>query len=144
MELRTTTAGNCIVNDSASLVLFSNIRFGVCAGNHLWSLQKPATLRAVGNYAIVGNMATHCRATFGVVEILSSNGIGTVTLSGTPTFSYFVWSIGGNVSVESVTFSGSGSGQRWVYNLGGGVYSNVTLPGTSDGPSSSYPSGFKV
>jgi hypothetical protein len=110
MEFRTTTWGECLRNTSAGgALLFSNVRFGACAGVHLFADQG-GKVAGIGNYSITGSAAAHMEARGGgIVELVQR----TVTLTGTPNFSFFAAAqFGGRVFSFGNTWNGAATGGR--------------------------------
>lgn len=126
VELRTTTGGNALSADSSSVILFSGIRFGACAGHQIQA-SNGAVISAAGNYAIVGNAVSHLHAPFG--GFINISGV-TVTLSGTPAFSGFFAGVSGpsNITAVSTTFSGSATGARYIIYKSGHIETNGANP----------------
>lgn len=120
MELRTTTAGDCIIAETGGSIAFSGIRFGACAGRHVeaWG---GAVVSPFGAYSIVGNAARHIFASSnGVIQF---TGTFTITLTGTPAFSqqFARASNNGTIYCDSgaITFSGAATGKRYEAVQGG-------------------------
>lgn len=134
-ELRTTTSGRCLYLEAPGVIEYSNVRFGSCAGWHIVSVGTGGTIKATGNYSIVGNAAIHAYAQTGQINIINV----TVTLTGTPAFATaFAYATQlGFVNGPASTFSGSATGQRYNASLNavissGGGGANY-FPGNSAG-----------
>lgn len=81
LELRTTTSGNGLFATGGGVIKFSNLRFGACAGVHIYALPGSAIV-ASGNYAVSGGAQVHA-ATSGFVNLVGR----TITFSNSPNFS---------------------------------------------------------
>jgi hypothetical protein len=134
-KVATTTSGNGFsASIGGSKIGFSNINFGACAEVHIYS-SEGAQVYALTNYTISGAAAFHGLAVEnGVVSI---GGI-TITITGTPAFSGFLYGRKGHFLVQGITFSGSATGPRFNLNLCSTVFSNGAaeasyLPGNSAG-----------
>lgn len=134
LKVQTATSGSALTALNGSKVQFGNLNFGACATHHL-NAANAAVVQALGNYAISGGATSHIAQTYGSVVYVANR---TVTLSGTPAFTRFVYSdVVGSVSIFGMTFSGAATGQRYLVNAnaviftagGGGTY----LPGNSAG-----------
>ena len=142
-KIATTTGGDCIKASNGSTIYYSNIEFGACAGSHVQSTSF-ATIYINGPYTISGGAAVaHWLVqTFGLFG--NAAGAVTVTLSGTPAFSWaFLLMIGQSIAVvtNQITFSGSGTGKKYeiVQNAIANTYSSATsyLPGNVSGTTAS-------
>lgn len=134
MELRTTTAGDCLVSAQHGEIDFLNLRFGACAGFHM-QVYNHGIISGSGNYAITGGAIAHLHAfALGIITIVS----GTVTLSGTPNFSsWFAGAAIANIGISGITYSGPATGVRYLSHKnavidtsGGGA---TFFPGNSAG-----------
>jgi hypothetical protein len=115
---------------------FTTVDFGaVSAGEHI----RPANyaiITAVGNYTISGGAGRHILAATGRVEYLTTN---TVTLTGTPAFTQFIYVSAGSgfIANGTTTFSGSATGQRYYVDYNGVLATNgggaSYFPGNSSG-----------
>lgn len=137
-KLATTTSGNGFsASGGGSKIGFSNINFGACAEGHIYS-SECAQVYALTNYTISGAAAFHGLAVEnGVVSI----GGLTITITGTPAFSGFLYGRKGHFLVQGITFSGSATGPRFNLNLCSTVFANGSgeasyLPGNSAGSKS--------
>lgn len=134
MELRTTTSGNCLWAAAAGLIHFQNIRFGACAGFHIYA--QFGDMIASGDYSIVGNAQYHWAAN-GYITVTGR----TITLTGSPVFSgaFALAGRGGVVECQTNTFSGSAGATTVRYNAihNGVIFTNgassTYLPGTAIG-----------
>ncbi len=117
VELRTTTGGDALFVDAAAWIDFANVRFGACAGAHMWS-QFGGVCQAVGNYTISGAAQRHMRAEQG--GRIRVPGI-TATLSGTPAFSseFASAAAGGGIRANGNTYTGAATGKRYDGTLNG-------------------------
>lgn len=138
-RIKTTTGGGCIKASNGSTIYYSAIVFDTCAGSHVESTAF-ATVYVNGNYTITGSAAiAHWLVqTFGLLG--NAAGSVTITLSGTPAFSWsFLLMIGQSIAVvtNQITFSGSGTGKRYeiVHNALANTYSSAStyLPGNVAG-----------
>lgn len=115
---------------------FLNIDFGACtSGAHIIS-QNGAVVAATGNYAITGGASQHYNAGYG--GLLQVSGV-TVTLTGTPAFSYRTAyaSNAGIMRLNGNTYSGSATGVRYLAEVNAVIYVGgagaTYLPGNSAG-----------
>lgn len=136
LELRTITSGQALfIQDPGAVVLFSNIRFGVCAGVAHMLAQRGAGIIAIGNYAITGAAARHIYVeSSGVIDLRGR----TVTITGTPAFTIFAHALDvATLYCGGMTFSGSATGTRYsattnaLINTNGGGANY--LPGNAAG-----------
>jgi hypothetical protein len=134
MKLQTTTSGMGIFAANGSIVEFQNIDFGAAAAHHMYAGGR-AALTATGNYAVTGGANSHMNANFGGFISVSGR---TVTLTGTPAFTYFAYCTDGSgMYLFSNTYSGAATGIRYAVSmlsyidtLGGGA---TYLPGDAAG-----------
>lgn len=103
MKLISTSVG--IENDSVGGVIYANnIEFGNCTTAHLLTQRGQITIN--GNYTVSGNAVYHWNFQFG--GYIAKGGSPTVTITGTPTISYWAYGLGlGMLYAPSITFSGS-------------------------------------
>ncbi|MBS0231878.1 MAG: DUF2793 domain-containing protein [Proteobacteria bacterium] len=114
-ELRTTTSGNCIDCEyGGNVTVGAHMRFGTSAGRHM-DARTGATIQA-SSYSVVGSAYTHLSGQEGgYMRVLN----GTITVSGSPTFSQFAEASScGVITVYTVTISGSANGKRYDAKLG--------------------------
>lgn len=116
MKLQTTTSGDGIRHTNAGTVLFNNINFGACAGNHI-AAQNTGYIVCNGNYFISGNANVHASGVLGGKIFIGSR---TITFEANATFSVFAYADRqAAVYADAMTFTLSGftvTGQR--YNVG--------------------------
>ncbi len=123
MELRTTTGGSCISAIGPTQLRFENIRFGVCAGAHIYA-NSGALIWVSGNFSTVGNAVQHYVADHN--SCISLNGY-TDTYSGTLTFSSAnaVASSGAVLAAEGATQTVAGGGSvtatRYLAQINGAI-----------------------
>ncbi len=129
-NLKITSGGNGVLSNLGCKVFVDSVVFGACSGYHMAAVQ--GAIVASGNYTINGSAAAHWYATSG--GSITCGG-KTLTLSGTPTFSYFAQStLSGLLSVSGNTYSGSATGARYYANLNATIDSGATtLPGSTAG-----------
>ncbi|WP_119305229.1 hypothetical protein [Dongia deserti] len=139
MELRTVTSGDCIgATGYGAHVLFSNLIFGACAGNHVNAFIG-GHVAATGNYTISGGAVRHWYSQNNATVFVS--GL-TITLTGTPAFSDAFansdWI--GAIMCHSNVFSGSATGKRYESDRNGLIYTGGAgasyLPGNAAGTTS--------
>ena len=130
MEVRTTTSGNCFVQQGSGSIVVTNIRFGACAGYHLYCNTKTGQLSTTGPYAITGNATVHICALVGPIFNVNS----TVTVSPGLTFTYFAWvDRQAFISVAGTTWSSNvATGQRFLVD-------RLSLLFTSGGSTTIFP-----
>lgn len=124
------TAGTKVAVD------FSALEFGATSGGLHIVAGQGTNIKATGNYTISGGAYAHVGA-YDSGQVLTQSV--TVTVSGTPAFSYFgVASRGGTFLFNGNTYSGSATGARYLCDTAGGMYSGgVTLPGSTAGTATS-------
>ncbi len=133
MKLQTTTSGSCI-EVTACPFQFRDLDFGSCAANHINVLMGGVVLVFGSAYTISGNAGVHWRAVPGVINCQGK----TITLTGTPAFTYFASSQRcAIINVDGNTFSGSATGARYQAVLNGAINTNgggaTYLPGNAAG-----------
>jgi len=134
MKITTTTSGNCIFSRYGSVIRFSGIDFGACAGNHI-SGQVGGMSIILGSYTVSGNASAHYQS--------SSNGFvgqaGAYTMTLTANVSITTWAsvtTTGILSVTGATYTLGAftmTGKKYDVSLNGVVFSAVTMPGTVAG-----------
>ena len=137
VELRTTTSGRGLLSVANSYLVFgTSMRFGACATYHM-EATSGGNIISMGGYTVSGNSTAHQHCTTNGYILIQA---GTVTLSGTPTFSaYYIGVNGAYVQYDaSVVFSGSASGARYLCHNNGTIYTGNTFsptffPGSSAG-----------
>lgn len=125
MELRTTTAGDCLAAVRGGQITYGNIRFGACAAFHKEAIDHGRIYNS-GNYSIVGSAVAHEHLP-NLAYILNLSC--TVTLVGTPNFSafYIGAALCGCAQYVAVTFSGGATGVRYL------VHKNAVIDTNSGG-----------
>lgn len=136
MKLQTTTSGSCLYQFGNGLINYRDIDFGSAVTAQV-SIQSGGQMVQTGNCTISGGASYHILcSTNSIVNITAR----TLTLSGTPAFSFAFISVVRNAFAvaNSVTFSGSATGPRHLINTGGIVFTNGAteasyFPGNSSG-----------
>lgn len=135
LEMRTTTSGACL-SAGASTIQFGNVRFGACAGSHIF-LSNRASIIATSNYAVSGGALAHINSLGLSFCDVSSR---TITFSNSPTITTFVITNYGSVTwIFSNTFTNGGTvtATRYSVNSNGIIFTNgggaAYLPGGSAG-----------
>lgn len=125
-DLGTVTSGHCIqVRAFGQLTLGVN-NFRAAANSHIRA-DNLAQIACTANYTISGGAARHIDTSANCAFGYGSN---TITLSGTPAFTEFIYaSLGSMISLFSTTFSGSATGKR--YTIDGGAVINTYGAGTA-------------
>ncbi|KAB2893828.1 MAG: hypothetical protein F9K35_16745 [Burkholderiaceae bacterium] len=121
----------------ASQINLLNINWGACTYEQILS-QLGATVRLNGNQTISGSAPAFINAT---TNAYAGGASISITLSGTPAFSYFAQcDMGANVILQTITFTGSATGARYsvsangvIQTYGGGA---SYLPGSTNGSAS--------
>jgi hypothetical protein len=123
MELRTVTSGGGLVSERQAVILWSDLRFGACAGPHMATNQVGSIIRSDSNsYSIVGGATHHVLAMGGGYVRIAG---GTITLTGTPGFTEFAQaSNNAHFTATSLTFSGSATGKRFDCDGCGTILTN--------------------
>lgn len=102
-------------------ITLTSVNWGTWAGTggrHM-NCERFGYIAVTGNYTIAGSAAQHMLAFGGYI----GNTGKTITLSGTPAFSQFVYCPSGYVRGNGNTFSGGATGQRYYVDENGVVYS---------------------
>ncbi|WP_336802516.1 DUF1565 domain-containing protein [Kaistia sp. MMO-174] len=137
LEMRATSAGNCLAASNSGTLWFRNVRFGASAGGAHMNVSSDGKVLAEGAYSIVGAAAYHAVAYGGLINCQSQ----AITLAGTPAFSsaFALSSLLSTVVFGGCTFTGSATGKRYqgetnslITVWGGG---SSFLPGNSAGTS---------
>lgn len=134
LRLQTTTSGSGVAASNNCLITLSNVHFGACADNGIFT-SSGAVVSVTSNYTISGGSLRHLNLIGG--EIFIQNR--TITITGTPAFSVaFVSSArSATLHINGSTFSGSATGTRYdaisnsvIFTNGGGA---TYLPGNASG-----------
>ena len=139
MEITTITSGTSILSQSNSRVYFTNIRFGACAGYHLYATQG-AEINATGNYSITGNALVHMITLYGGFIYMYGK---TVTVGAGLTMTYFAYvSRNGVIDAEVITYTTTTmTAIRYAADTNGSIYTAgggaSYFPGNSAGGTSS-------
>lgn len=122
--------GHGISVSNGAIVEWTGINFGACTGRHVFASSSGVAL-CVGSYTISGGALYHWAQQYGYVQCVNQ----AVTLSGTPDFTSFAYSLlPGSIHVNGTTYSGSATGQRYSADSNGVIYTlGATLPGNSAG-----------
>lgn len=107
MKITTVTTGHCFsIANGSSLTMNGNFSIGPSAsGYDHFSLATYAKVAITSNYSIVGSAYEHALCSGGAY--FDNNSV-TVTITGTPTFTYFYRAVRlGNVTAYGVTYSGA-------------------------------------
>lgn len=139
-KFQTTTSGHAIqVRAFGQLTLGIN-EFGACAGAHIRA-DNLAQVACTANYTISGGANRHIDTSANCAFGYGSN---TITVSGTPAFTEFIYvSLGSMISLFNTTFSGSATGKRYtidggaIINTYGAGTSSTYFPGNSNGTAAS-------
>lgn len=127
----------CFFASNRATIRFSNIDFGTTTSHHLYATGGGALI-SYGNSTISGGATTHYNCDYGLI---TDRGF-TVTLTGTPAFSYAFASVNnlGYLSNDFTTYSGAATGKRYAVVMNAIIYTNggaTYLPGDSSGTSAS-------
>lgn len=136
MKLQTTTSGSCLYQFGNGLINYRDVDFGSAVTAQV-SIQSGGQMVQTGNCTISGGASYHILCSTNSIVNLTAR---TLTLSGTPAFSFAFISVVRNAFAvaNSVTFSGSATGPRHLINTGGIVFTNGAteasyFPGNSSG-----------
>ena len=136
MKLQTTTSGSCLYQFGNGLINYRGIDFGSAVTAQVRS-QNGGQAFQTGNCTISGGASYHILCSTNSIVDLTAR---TLTLSGTPAFSFAFISVVRNAFAvaNSVTFSGSATGPRHYIDTGGIVFTNGAteasyFPGNSAG-----------
>lgn len=143
LKMQTTTGGDCLNASAGGTIRYGNVNFGACAGSHVASIQRGSII-ALSSYAISGGASAHFSSTY--FSYLNAQGL-TITISGTPAFSFAFATAQMNalLAAATITFSGSATGNRFyvsnnatIFTNGGGAsYLPGSAAGTGTNPSAS-------
>jgi hypothetical protein len=104
-----------LVTDYQGVLEFRDVIFGDCGFSHTYAAHG-GTLHQLGDYEIDGDSSYH--------HLLDADGhiasfdASTVTVTGTPAFSYFMWASGtATAELLSVAYTGSATGTRYNVEL---------------------------
>lgn len=140
LKMQTTTSGDCIFVQNGANVRYQNVNFGACAGTHL-NVQVGSKATATGNYAISGGAAVHLSSTY--LSLVIVQGV-TITITGTPAFSFAFATAQQNsmLAAATNTFSGSATGTRYNASSGGNIFVNgagtTYFPGNAAGTGTNF------
>lgn len=110
MKLQCTTSGTGIWMEAAGSAFYGNINFAACASYHIYC--EKGRIQPVSNYTISGGGVCHwvSNAHGYIVD-----GPFTVTVSGTPAFTFFAYATRlSNIVSGNITWSGSATGTRYT------------------------------
>jgi hypothetical protein len=138
MKLTTTTSGAGIYVGAGSRVYYNNIDFGACPSSAHVIAEQGGKAQCNGSYSITGAASYHNQAiSYGEIR---TTGAYTITISGTPAFTSYIYCGLGFIHYASVSFSGSATGVRYdvtenglIKTYGGG---STYFPGNSGGTTS--------
>jgi hypothetical protein len=124
--------GNCLAASLGGNITFANVNFGVTQRSHM-ETGSGGYIAAFGDYTISGSSGFHMIAGIGEIAMAQH----TVTLTGTPAFSYFAWASAGYIYSVATTYTGSATGARYLADFGGGINTGgggaSYFPGNSSG-----------
>lgn len=116
--------GACLLAIRSGTIQYDTVEFSTTTNAHIYATDYGIAW-ANGNYSIVGNAGRHLYANVnGLIDTINSSP-STVTLVGTPAFTYFANSrISSTINIRTsvVSFSGSATGQRYLAELLGNIY----------------------
>jgi hypothetical protein len=134
-NLRVLSVSNGVYVRNGGVCNLASVHFGACTGVHVFA-ELCGVITIMGSYTISGGGTVHINASYsGTIYTVDA---GTVTISGTPSFSM---SFARATSCSSIrygnkTFSGSATGKRYdsnsngvIFTLGGATY----FPGSAAG-----------
>jgi hypothetical protein len=131
--------GSIAFNVLFGTLYWSGVVFGACSAYHFNANKALIMFQGSGGYTIAGGAATHLYATSG--SLFWCEGVGTVTLSGTPAFTTFVIADNTtNVRINGNTYSGGATGSRYSVSANAVIFTNgggaTYLPGNTAGAAS--------
>jgi hypothetical protein len=110
------TGGIGVLAIGNSILTLVSVNFGTCLYGHIYATLCAAIRVKLGNYTISGGAGGHIIAAD--TSVISFEGGTTVTLTGTPAFTYFAdASRLGAITTPGVTFSGAATGTRYIVSL---------------------------
>lgn len=121
MELQSTGGHGIVAATQGVITIGEGIRFGTCTFYQI-SAHSYGEVFGYVPYSIVGGASSHMVADrHGTIQVISV----TVTLTGTPAFTYFAYAtISGVLSTNGITYSGSATGTRYSISLNAVAYTN--------------------
>jgi hypothetical protein len=117
--------GDALSAAYSGTLMFTDINFDACSGNHIYAAGAGASVIAMGNYQIIGGAVWHAEAsTSGYIELSASDRHVAVTLSGTPNFSGgFAVAAGASLAANNNSFPGTGAtGPKYNAQLNGVIW----------------------
>jgi hypothetical protein len=139
LKLSVTSGGFNCIDASTTALSFALLVFGASTGHHLVA-SRGGSVTASGNYEISGNANFHISAQHQGLVFVNNR---TVTLTGTPAFTYgFVFSSAGSeVYAPGMTFVGAATGPYYAATLNGVIDTSGAMtpyfPGNAAGTVSS-------
>ncbi len=150
LTLRPDVAGcTCLSAGHLGVIDFAGIIFQAApSGNHITAIGTGTNINCIGDYYIQGGAVSHMNAQRGA-NIFAGNAADTVTIGGTPTFTYFALAIdrAGVQADGPITYSGAvnAATQKYLANTGGGITQNgTTFPGGVAGVADAATYGWAV
>lgn len=115
-----TSNGNAINVTSLSTLRIGNVNFGAAYGNHM-IVSGSSKIFLIANYTISGGTTTYAHMQAYGSASIQANGVGTVTITGTPAWGYgFAFAYdGASMYIPGITFSGSATGARYIASTNG-------------------------
>jgi hypothetical protein len=134
LTLQSSASGSGLVAERGASIAFQNLIFGSGMSSHLVPATNSA-IRATGNYTITGSATQHVNSVVGGTLDVTNR---TITLTGTPVFTYFCnCGYAATANFAGCTFSGSATGSRYQVFANGviitGGASATFLPGNAVG-----------
>lgn len=135
-KMQTTTGGHGLRVTDRGIAHINDVNFGAVGGayDHI-SIDRWSRVYVLGNYTISGAATSHISCITGEF----SGDTTTITVSGTPAFTQFVYAGPyARINVSNLTFSGAATGSKFLVDeLGfidvGGSGTSATLPGSTAG-----------
>lgn len=134
LTLQSSASGSGLVAERGSSMSFQNLIFGTGMSSHLVPATN-AAIRATGNYTISGGGTQHANSVVGGTLDVTNR---TITLTGTPAFTYFCnCGYAATANFAGCTFSGAATGSRYQIFANGVVITGgagaTFLPGNAVG-----------
>jgi hypothetical protein len=132
------SAGSGVYAQANAYVVLDSVHFGACLDFHMWATNG-GNIEVRGNYSITGGASRHLIVGQGSTIAYATGQ--TITLTGTPAFTYFAQSVtAGSIFAVGLTFSGAATGARYYASLLSVIQTNSGVnyfPGNSAGSTAS-------
>lgn len=137
-NIKLTSSGASLIRCHGNVVVLigDGVNFGSTPSSHMWANQSGSVIQAVAaTYTISGGAVAHAEPLNGSTIFIENCS---VTITGTPAFTSFLYANAGHILIHGNTWTGSATGQRWWGQPGGSIQSNgedldSVTPGSTNG-----------